>query len=157
MDHDETEDSIEEIGLDRKIVFGNKKNPYPADLMKGIIVNIRNGKKQKSKNALIAMLEELVFGKDAVEKKRILVDEYGMIMTTELEGRVQIMCNWSQCIEERAIKTGMEKGIAQGIAEERIGAIERMIRANATKEQIISYGYTEEEYVEVENSLYVNV
>lgn len=169
MDHDETEDSIEEIGLDRKIVFGNKKNPYPADLMKGIIVNIRNGKKQKSKNALIAMLEELVFGKDAVEKKRILVDEYGMIMTTELEGRVQIMCNWSQCIEERAIKTGMEKGIAQGIAqgitqgiaqgiaEERIGAIERMIRANATKEQIISYGYTEEEYAEVENSLYVNV
>lgn len=71
------------------------------------------------------------------------------------------MCNWSQCIEERAIKTGMEKGIAQGIAqgiaEERIGAIERMIRANATKEQIISYGYTEEEYAEVENSLYVNV
>ena len=29
-----------------------------------------------------------------------------------------------------------------------------MLRANATKEQIISYGYTEEEYAEVENSLY---
>ena len=26
MDNDETEDSIEEIGLDRKMVFGNKKN-----------------------------------------------------------------------------------------------------------------------------------
>ena len=69
-----------------------------------------------------------------------------------LEGRVQIMCNWSQCIEERAIKTG----IAQGIAEERIGAIERMIRANATKEQIISYGYTEAEYEKAESALYAN-
>ena len=46
--------------------------------------------------------------------------------------------------------------MAKGIAEERKDAIERMLRANATKEQIISYGYTEEEYAEVENSLYVN-
>ncbi len=160
MDHDETEDSIEEISLERKTVFGSKKNSYPADLMKGIIVNIRNGKKQKSKNVLIAMLEELVSGKDAAEKKRILADEYGMIMTAELEGRIQIMCNWSQTIEARALKIGMEKGmekgVAKGIAEERKDAIERMLRANATKEQIISYGYTEEEYAEVENSLYVN-
>ena len=40
MDHDETEDSIEEISLERKTVFGSKKNSYPADLMKGIIVNL---------------------------------------------------------------------------------------------------------------------
>lgn len=164
MDYDEAEDSIEEISLGRKTVFGNKKKLYPIDLMKGIIVNIRNGKKQKSQNVLIAMLEELVSDKDAAEKKRILADEYGMIMTAELEGRIQIMCNWSQTIEAMALKTGMEKGIQKGIekgiekgiTKERIAAIERMIRANATKEQIISYGYTEEEYKEVENSLYVN-
>ena len=63
MDNDETEDSIEEIGLDRKMVFGNKKNPYHTDLMKGIIVNIRNGENdnssediKKSQNILISML-----------------------------------------------------------------------------------------------------
>ena len=156
MDHDETEDSIEEISFDRKTVFGNKQNSYPTDLMKGIIVNIRKRNEQKSQNALIAMLEELVSEKDAAEKKRILADEYGMIMTEELEGRIQLMCNWSQTIEAIALKTGMEKGMEKGITKERIDAIERMIRANATKEQIISYGYTEEEYEEVENSLYVN-
>lgn len=147
MDNDETEDSIEEIGLDRKMVFGNKKNSYHTDLMKGIIVNIRNRENynsgegiKKSQNVLISMLEELLSEKSAVEKKRILVDEYGMIMTAELEGRIRIMCNLSENIIERG----------------RIDAIERMIKANITKEQILSMGYTETEYRKAESVLYVN-
>lgn len=67
-----------------------------------------------------------------------------MIMTEELEGRLQTMCNLSQNILE------------QGIEKERKNAIERMIKANATKEQILSYGYTEDEYKTVENSLFAN-
>ena len=151
MDNDETEDSIEEIGLDRKMVFGNKKNPYHTDLMKGIIVNIRNGENdkysdsiKKSQNVLISMLEELLSEKDAVEKKRILADEYGMKMTAELEGRIQIMCNLSENIEERSIR------------RERLNAIGRMLRANITKEQILSMGYTEAEYKKAESALYAN-
>jgi len=123
--------------------------------MKGIIVNIRNRKAyhpeetiKKSKHILIAMLEELLSEKDAAEKKRILADEYGMIMTAELEGRIGIMCNLSENIEA----IGFEKGITQ----ERISAIERMIKAKATKEQIISYGYTEAEYEKAESTLCVN-
>ena len=147
MDNDETEDSIEEIGLIRKTIFGNKENSYHTDLMKGIIVNIRNEGNhnsgegiKKSQNALIAMLEELLSEKDAVEKKCILADEYGMIMTAELEGRIQIMCNLSENIIERG----------------RIDAIERMLRANITKEQILSMGYTEDEYKKAESALYAN-
>ena len=151
MDSEETEDSIEEICFDRKTVFGNKRNSYHTDLMKGIIVNIRGeadispGKAiKKSQNVLIAMLEELVSRKDASEKKRILEDEYGMTMTAELERRIQIMCNWSESIIER------ER------IRERIDAIKRMIKANASKEQIISFGYTEAEYKKAESALYAN-
>ena len=151
MDSEETEDSIEEIGFDRKTVFGNKRNSYHTDLMKGIIVNIRSGTDsssgkaiKKSQNVLIAMLEELVSRKDASEKKRILADEYGMKMTAELERRIQIMCNWSESIIER------ER------IRERIDAIKRMIKANASKEQIISFGYTEAEYKKAESALYAN-
>ena len=147
MDNDEAEDSIEEISLDRKTVFGNKKNPYHTDLMKGIIVNIRNGENnnsgevmKKSQNALIALLEELLSEKDAAEKKRVLAEEYGMIMTTELEGRIRVMCNLSENIRER----------------ERIDLIVKMIKANVTKEQIISYGFTEDEYAKAETSMFVN-
>ena len=87
------------------------------------------------------MVEELLSEKDAVEKKCILADEYGMIMTAELEGRIQIMCNLSENIRER----------------ERIDAIKRMIRVNITKEQILSMGYTETEYKKAESLLCVNV
>jgi len=148
MDNDVTEDSIEEISFDRKTVFGNKIISYHTDLMKGIIVNIRNDKDhnsregvKKSQNVLIAMLEELLSEKDAVEKKRILADEYGMIMTAELEGRIRIMCNLSENIRER----------------ERLDVIKKMIKANATKEQIISYGFTEAEYEKAESALYASV
>ena len=51
------------------------------------------------------------------------------------------MCNWSESIIER----------------ERIDAIKRMIKANASKEQIISFGYTEAEYEKAERALYANV
>ena len=91
------------------------------------------------------MLEELISKKDATEKKRILVDEYGMVMTAELERRIQIMCNWSESIRER------ER------IDVKIDIIEKMIKANATKEQILSYGFTEDEYAEAENSVYANL
>lgn len=155
MDNDSTEDYIEEISFDSKTIFGNKKNSYHADLMKGIIVNIRGGENttagksvKKSQNVLIAMLEELLSGKDAAKKKKILADEYGMIMTVELERRIQLMCNLSENIEAR--------GYEKGITKERISAIERMIKADASKEQILSYGYTEAEYAEAESTMCVN-
>ena len=123
--------------------------------MKGITVNFRSGADsssgkavKKSQNVLIAMLEELVSRKDASEKKRILADEYGMTMTAELERRIQIMCNWSESIRERAIIEGRIEG--------RIEAIERMIRANITREQILSMGYTEAEYEKAQSALYAN-
>lgn len=55
------------------------------------------------------------------------------------------MCNLSEKIIEQSIKT------------ERLNAIERMIKADFTKRQIISCGYTEEEFVEAENLLCANV
>lgn len=58
------------------------------------------------------------------------------------------MCNWSEAIKEMSYNEGIEK--------ERLNAIERMIQANLTKAQIISCGYTEEEFAEAESLLYTN-
>lgn len=155
MDSGAAEDSIEEIGFESRLVYGNTKNRHETDLMKGIIVNIRNEEDAaletvaKSENRLIAMLEEILSEKDVAEKKQILADEYGMIMTEELEGRMQRMCNLSELVEERGIK--------KGITRERIAAIERMLKANFTKDQVISCGYTEEEIERAESALYANV
>lgn len=74
------------------------------------------------------------------------------------------MCNWSENIWDMAIQEGieegiqkgMERGIEKGIQKERLNAIERMIRAGIAKEQIISFGYTEEEFAEAEGILCAN-
>lgn len=151
MDSDVMEDSIEEIGFESRLAYGNTKNRHKTDLIKEIIVNIRNEAADtlettpKSGNRLIAMLEEILSKKTVVEKKQILTDEYGMIMTEELEGRMQNMCNLSELVKESAVK------------QERIAAVERMLKADATKEQIISFGYSEEEIEKAENALYANV
>ena len=58
---------------------------------------------------------------------------------------MQKMCNLSELVEERGAK------------RERIAAIKRMLKADFTKEQIISCGYTEEEIERAESKLYVNV
>ncbi len=47
-----------------------------------------------------------------------------MIMTEELEGRMQNMCNLSELVKESAVKN------------ERIEAIKRMIKANITNEKL---------------------
>lgn len=143
MDSKRKEDSIEEISLDRKTVFGNTSKPHDTDLIKGIIINIRRGRNLKtSQNKLIAMLETLLSPKDTATKKQILISEYGMVMTAELERRIQTMCNLSESLIEDAIE------------EERLDAIERMIKAKATKEQILLYGYTENEYEKVASRMF---
>lgn len=131
-------DSIEEIKLDRSTVFGNKVSTHNIDLMKGIIINLRSGNYTKeSQNTLISQTS-------VDEKKQILTEKYGMIMTTELEGRLQTMCNLSENIKDQSIKM------------ERINAIERMIHAGFVKEQIILCGYNEEEFTKAENLLCAN-
>lgn len=61
LDNSADGDSIEEIRLDRNTVFGSRKTPYDVDLMRGIIINVRNGKYIKeSQNVLISMLEKLL-------------------------------------------------------------------------------------------------
>ena len=150
MNNSEDGDSIEEIRLDRTTVFGKKADSYPVDLMRGIIINIRSGENIKdSQNILISMLEKLLSKASVDEKKRILTENYGMVMTTELEGRMNSMCNWSEAI--------MEKGMEKGMKKERLNAIARMIQAGAAKEQIISFGYTEKEFMEAENALCINM
>ena len=74
------------------------------------------------------------------------------------------MCNWSEAINEISYKEGMEKGMEKGMEEgmekgvekERLNAIERMIKANLTKAQIISCGYTEEEFARAKGLLCAN-
>lgn len=153
MDGDD-EAFIEEISLDNKRILGNKPMLIGADLMKAVIIHIRGQVgKSDSKNPLIFMLEILFSELSVQEKKHILSEECGFIMTVELEGRIQAMCNISEVIIERCMERGMKQGMERGIEQERINAIGRMMKAGATKVQMLSYGYTENELIKAESKL----
>ena len=67
-------------------------------------------------------------------------------MTTEPEGRMQTMCNLS----ENILEEGIQQGVDLGINKERQNAIARMLKAGASRQQILSYGYTKEELEKAE-------
>ena len=55
------------------------------------------------------------------------------------------MCHIAQALEE--------EGIKQGVKQERITQIQRMIKKGKAKEEILDWEYTEEEYLEAERRL----
>ncbi len=115
MDSGERGDSIEEINLERKTVYGDDDKAHRVELMQGVIINIRSVPGEKpSGNRLIAMLEVLLSEMNAQDKKAILEKEYGMIMQVETEGRMKSMCNLSEVFIEKGIRKGMQQGIQQG-------------------------------------------
>ena len=59
--------------------------------------------------------EDVLSSEDSDVKKHKLEDKYDMKMTTELEGRINGMCNLSDVVEERGMERGMERGIERGI------------------------------------------
>ncbi len=113
MDTEDTEDSIIKLALEPRIIYG-KSNWLPQrHIMNGAIIRIRSGKnKEESKNKLIAMLEVLFSTEDKVNKMQQL-EEYGLKMTTELEGCVGDMCNISDLLVEESEERGKKEGQEQ--------------------------------------------
>ena len=75
--------------------------------MCAVVIRLRkNNSIEESKDILISMLEELLSNKDKEEKKQNLTTKYGMKMTTQMERRLNIMCNYSDIVEERGIEKG---------------------------------------------------
>ena len=101
MDASEDEDSIHKIRLTNETVYGKPVVLQELDKMCAVVIRLRkNNSIGDSKDILISMLEELLSNKDKEEKKQNLIIKYGMKMTTQMERRLNIMCNYSDIVEE---------------------------------------------------------
>ena len=115
MDGKRDGDSIEEISLIKKTVFGAGGGPSIIGLMQGIIITIRIRENvEPSECALISMLETLFSSKSVKDKKDVLERKYGIVMTVEMERRLNTMCNISELFIEEGLRKGMEQGLEQG-------------------------------------------
>ena len=120
MDSADQEDSINRIKFTEETVFGAPIEMQNLNKVQGIIIRLRkNENVEKSKNILIAMLEELLKKEAVADKKKILSEEYGIVMRDDTERRWNTMCNLSEVVLEKGIEQGIEKGMRQLIQQMR--------------------------------------
>ena len=111
MDTADEEDSINRIRFVQEIVYGKEMNLTNIDKVQGIIIRLRSNENvEKSKNILIAMLEELLRKEDDEKKKRMLSEDYGLVMDEDMERRVNSMCNLSEVLIEKGREEGRVNG-----------------------------------------------
>lgn len=146
MDQAEKQDSIAEISLTGRSLYGEAPEFRNLDLIKAYVIRLR-GKAAvcESRNQLIAMLETLLSDEEPLGKKRKLERDYGIKMSVALERRIESMCNLSEMLAEKWLERGLEQGHERGRIEERIKLIRRMISSGIGQEQIIGLGFTKEE------------
>lgn len=166
MNARKNEDSIIEYQLRPEIKFGENIHPEEINLLKGILIKIRDGKNMtQSKNKLIEMLEYVIADHSAEEKKNYLKNECGVEMTKELERKVEAMGeSMGRAILQGMLEDAWDKGVEQerkntekereNLQREREHAIAAFISFGIPKEKILKKGYTEEEYTKVKKKLF---
>ena len=139
-------DSINELCLMQRNVFGEEQKFTELGKMNAVIITLRSGVcRTESRHKLISMLEDLLSEKDAKQKKELLESKYDIKMTTNLQRRISNMCNLSEYILENAIE------------KERYAAIERMLGNNKTVEEIVEFcGYDKEEVLAIQREVLKN-
>lgn len=97
--------------MNRQVLFGTPKKHFRYDLMEVVMICLGREEAAVNGNRLHRMLSTLLSRKlTPKEKEKYLSTEYGFETSTELEGGLKQMCNYSDLIEER----GIEKGRAEG-------------------------------------------
>lgn len=104
--------------MDKKVLFGQPKKRFRYDLMEVVMICLGREEMAGNGNRLHGMLSTLLSRKlTPKEKETHLSNEYGFETSTELEGGLKQMCNYSDLIEERGIEKGVALGIEQGIEQ----------------------------------------
>lgn len=148
MDSADDEDSINRIRFTQDTVFGKEMYLEHIDKVQGIIIRLRqNEEVETSKNILIAMLEQLLKKENVTEKKKILSQEYGLIMDVETERKVNTMCNLSEVVLEKGISQGITQGITQGTEQHLISQVCKKILKNKSVAEMADELETDEETI----------
>lgn len=119
--------------MDKKVLFGMPKKHFRYDLMEVVMICLGREEAAESGNRLHGMLNTLLSRKlTPKEKEKHLSTEYGFETSTELEGGLKQMCNYSDLIEEK----GIEKGIIEGDRLRLLTLIQKKLIKGKPLEQI---------------------
>lgn len=141
----ERRNTINQYYIAEKNLIGSaKEETANYDLLSVFIIGLgRRG--DKNYDGILELLEVILSTEiQEEERERILQEKFGIIMSEEMKGEFENMCNLSQAIEDKGIAKGIAKGIdigraegkAEGKFEERLANIQSlMYKVNWTAEQ----------------------
>ena len=123
----EHRNTITQYYVAEKNLVGNvKEERAHYDLLSVFIIGLGR-KEDKNYEGILELLEVILSTEIASEEReRILQEKFGVIMSEEMKGEFENMCNLSQAIEDKGIAKGIDIGIEKGKAE---GVIEGLLLA----------------------------
>ena len=107
--------TITECSMTQNELYGDFKGEEKCDYLSVIIIRLSGKDNVDQNNELIDMLTILLSEQiDAETKKRELETRHGMIMTREVEGGIQSMCNLGEGLAEKYEARGEARGLILG-------------------------------------------
>ena len=153
--------SINIYSIKEKNVVGKvKEKEADYDLLTEVLICLDSGKEgnhqEDTEESEILRLLEVLFSteRELKEKEKILENEYGITMTYEEKEEVEKMCNLSEYVWEKGLKTGREEGLQEGLQEGlrtgiNYGKLQNLVRMVLKKmRKDISYEITAELFEE---------
>ena len=118
---------------ENSIVGKAKADAERYDLMTTVIIGIGN-EKNPNYNGIVKMLDTLLsIDKKVDEKIDILNNEFDIVMTTSMKGKVNKMCNLSQGVYDKAYNDAYSEATERGIKT----LIKNELCHNSSDEEII--------------------
>lgn len=108
---------IHDAGREYDLLDSEYNNQWQENFYKAIMVNL--GSKQGRVNVEYIDMLNTILDKDLAfdRKKKILEQEYGLVLSRKVEGGLKEMCNLSQGLAQSAWNKGVSHGISQGILQ----------------------------------------
>lgn len=135
------ENTALEYHIQPENIIGTTKHFGKYDLLSVIEVNLSKSVAKETDNLKLHRFLGTLFAPklSAEHKIEILTTEYGISLSNDLKGRIGLMCNLSQAIEEEGIEQGIEQGMKQGMEENAKRIAIKMLQAGEPIEKIEEY------------------
>ena len=146
-------DGLYYMHLVNDCILGKKPPEGGTDLVNILFVELAKQVPGKEEGHRLHRLLGALFSKDmkVAEKQRVIHEEYGIPLKSDVEEGANIMCNLSEWIEEEALERGRAEGEARGEARGRAEGEARGEARGEAKAMFAMYrkGYSVEQIADV--------
>lgn len=112
------ENTITSYDITSQKIYGNFAGEARYDLMSAVMVCLPKDNKASGGNVLHKLLTSVLSEElDVKSKEQILKNDFHIKTSRKLKEELNLMCNLSDLIAEKAVKRGLEQGLERGLEQ----------------------------------------